>query len=141
LQKSRNGTSFETVASIQSGTDNKYNYTDKQVGDGNYFYRLKMIDTDGKTTYSAIISVSISCNNENNLVVFPNPAHDKVFIKSNGNIKEAILMATNGQTVHVLKGNSEPEIEMNIKNLPAGLYLLRITKIDGSYKNFKVVKE
>jgi hypothetical protein len=141
LQKSRNGTSFETVGSIQSGTDNKYNYTNKQVGDGNYFYRLKMIDTDGKTTYSAIISVSISCNNENNLVVFPNPTHDKVFIKSNGNIKEAILMATNGQTVHALKGNSEPEIEMNIKNLPAGLYLLRITKIDGSYKNFKVVKE
>lgn len=141
LQKSRDGMSFEAITTLKSGPGNIYHHTDKQTGDGNYFYRLKMVDVDGKTIYSTVISAHISCNGQSNLVVFPNPASDKIFIKSSKIIHEITLMAANGQIIKTQKTNSGSEIEMDIRNLAAGLYLLRISDHDGNTKNFKITKE
>jgi hypothetical protein len=141
LQKGRDGVSFETIATLQPEHNNAYNYTDKPSGDGNYFYRLKMIDIDGKALYSSVISANISCSGQSNLIVFPNPARDKIVIKSNGNINEIILIAANGQIVNMQKANAAREVEMDIHDLAAGLYLLRVSNGDGNNKSFKITKE
>lgn len=77
LEKSLDGRTFTTAASIASqnqGTLVKtYTYTDNAVNNSVIFYRLKVVDYDGRITYSDIIIYKASFNGDNTFAVFPNP--------------------------------------------------------------------
>ena len=64
----------EIQAAGNSSTPKIYSYTDKNLRPGNYFYRLKMIDIDGKFKYSNEIETNIAAPREYILNQnFPNP--------------------------------------------------------------------
>jgi len=54
LQRSPNGTSFNTIASL-AVAGSAYIYNDNKLLDGNNYYRLKMIDKDGSVEYSKVV--------------------------------------------------------------------------------------
>ena len=76
LQRSDNGRDFEMLTNIQGtgGTGIPYNYTylDKNAKEENY-YRLKMIDLDGTSELSKVISVKTDCHNKEKFMLYPNP--------------------------------------------------------------------
>jgi hypothetical protein len=72
IQRSNNGISFETIGTLNavgnSSTPVTYTYTDKLPKPGTNYYRLKMLDKDGKYTYSPVKIIAFDGNSELKLI-------------------------------------------------------------------------
>jgi endonuclease I len=81
VQRSVNGTSFETIGTLKARNAGKYAYTDNvaALGDRRLYYRLKLIDNDGSSKYSAVYSVHVKANTP--FQVYPNPASSSLTIE------------------------------------------------------------
>jgi len=65
-----------------SNSPKEYSYTDKNVNSGNYYYRLKQIDTDGQYEYSDEVSVVVETPADYVLEQnYPNPFNPSTKIK------------------------------------------------------------
>jgi hypothetical protein len=74
IQRSQNGIDFETITQTDAkGNATRQNYLawDNAPLQGISYYKLKAVDWDTKSTYSAIRSVFVGVDSE--LVVYPNP--------------------------------------------------------------------
>ncbi|MCX6319658.1 MAG: T9SS type A sorting domain-containing protein [Bacteroidetes bacterium] len=81
LEKSYNGASFSYTATINGSTTSRFYYTtDAMGGNRAIYYRLKMIDADGKITFSRIVAVINDSEGILLTTVYPNPVRDKVNI-------------------------------------------------------------
>lgn len=81
IERSVDGTSFETVAVIDGAGNSvsqlSYKTTDENPYRGISYYRLKQTDMNGDYTYSAIEAVNLTATNEVLLTVYPNPGNGK----------------------------------------------------------------
>ncbi|MEO5681339.1 MAG: discoidin domain-containing protein [Chitinophagaceae bacterium] len=84
-----NFTPIGWVAARNAGTVvSHYNFTDKQALPGKNYYRLKQTWLDGKTAYSAVITVLVTGNTSVN--TYPVPAKDRLVIEYKGTAGESI---------------------------------------------------
>jgi hypothetical protein len=64
VQRSNNGSDWYVVNFVngagESTTTRNYSYTDKGLAPGTYYYRLRQADLDGKSTFSSIVSATVS---------------------------------------------------------------------------------
>jgi hypothetical protein len=142
IQRSENGNDFSTIATVgAAGNSDKlinYQYEDRQLANiAKYYYRLKMVDKDGSTKYSAVIFIK---NSTSTLAsVYPNPARDKVTINISDNSllhTKALLTDANGKVLQRISINSTAT-PVNLSQYVRGMYLLKFQ--DGS--SAKIVKE
>ena len=131
VQYSTDGTSFKTIASLPAaenpGAPQKYSYTDASPAQGNVFYRLKMIDIDGKFEYSKVVTTKLDCV-KSPFSVYPNPVTDILTINNSGPQNEDAtvkLFDNNGRLIysHRLLGGTNT---INTHHLPNGIYLLQL---------------
>ena len=80
IEKSKDSKSFTKIGFVAAAETDHYSFTDTKLIDRNNYYRLRMIDQDGRFTYSNIISIVNSDRAEINL--FPNPAKAELHIIS-----------------------------------------------------------
>jgi uncharacterized repeat protein (TIGR01451 family) len=77
VERSKDGDYFETIGFIaaysNTGMANLYSFTDKMPNSGNDYYRIKEIDFDGNSTYSAVKTVLFKDGNDWVLSLYPNP--------------------------------------------------------------------
>ncbi|HRD56971.1 MAG TPA: T9SS type A sorting domain-containing protein [Ferruginibacter sp.] len=131
VQRSANGSSFETIGiSNPAGSASAgafYRFTVSQPWQGNNFYRLKIVDTDGSITYSNI--VLLKNEGDLQLAVYPNPTSEQLFVKIPIMVSPASINATiinaNGQVV--LQTQLKPGIAnaIDVSRLAAGMYTLQ----------------
>jgi Secretion system C-terminal sorting domain len=141
IQKSTDGRNFTDVGELQAAGNSasplNYVFADKQ-GSGAAYYRLKMIDLDGKFEYTKIIYINNGEISLGPLSVFPNPFRSEVQLKgvssSDVNSKNIKIYNTMGSEVayRVVGGNS---ITID-PSLPTGVYILRVKG-----QTFKLFKE
>ncbi len=138
IEKSVDGTSFVSLANIAASgnTQSKkaYGYTDNTFLKGINYYRLKMVDADGRFTYSKIIAIAAPAINA--ITVFPNPVKDKLFIRLAGvpaatGITIADAKGTIVKQLHLKAGSTDASV--NTMGLPAGVYSISIQS--GKLKN------
>jgi hypothetical protein len=119
----------------------EYNFIDRNAGTASekVLYRLKMIDKDGRFTYSDVLPVAINCNTQK-VSVFPNPVQNgRLYISLTG-IKgktEAALLNLAGQvilTTNVNNGTSK----MDVSHIANGVYILNVTEKGGNEVSKKV---
>lgn len=72
IQHSTNGKEFTTVGRAQGAATTNYSYTHRQAA-GKSYYRLRMTDASGETTFSHIVPVTTDCNTAA-IYIAPNPA-------------------------------------------------------------------
>ena len=139
IQRSSNGKDFTTIGSVKSYNNGKgkndYSFTDAQPLKAVNYYRLKMVDKDGKYTFSAIRSI----NNTNSfdVAVYPNPVKNNLTL--NFSSEKAIdvqieIVSTEGKLVlskkiHIAQGESKQTI--NTASLNAGNYFLKCSSGEG----------
>ena len=78
------------------------------------------------------------------LTVHPNPASDLLHIELSGTeIATVALYDLQGRVVETRHGTSlqGPTATMNVRNIPAGVYVLRVTGADGREHHRKIVKK
>ena len=115
LEMSGKELAFQEVAMIKAVGASGYLHSVKDLAKGkSYFFRLKMVDNDGKFTYSKVIA--IDTRQTSVVKIFPNPAtsivninlqddqrtFEIVFINSNGKIVKKINSATGNNTIDVM---------------------------------------
>jgi hypothetical protein len=131
VERSANGTDFSPIgkvmASGNSTTTKNYSFPDNDPNSGINFYRLRIADLDGKSSYSKIVSVSFD-GNKNLVEIFPNPVKNTLHVRVTGSSEDARLRITDlsGRRVKeqrvLLNGNTSLSIDIN--NLPNGTYNL-----------------
>jgi Secretion system C-terminal sorting domain len=107
-----------------------YNLTDKNLPAAEkVLYRLKMIDKDGKFTYSIVLPVSVNCNTTK-VSVFPNPVQNGRLYVSITGVKEqteAVLMNLLGHVI-AKKNVTNGTNKIDVSSIASGVYIL--TRLD-----------
>jgi hypothetical protein len=137
VERSADLSEFITLGRIQSqGTTSatqRYNFLDKSPIKGNNYYRLKMVDLNGSSEHSRIISVA---NNSNSVAfeLLGNPVVNREikFVLKNERIETARLYDLNGRQVNfkLNQSGNTYTIKPN-SNIPTGLYILSLGSEEG----------
>lgn len=129
VQRSLTGEGFNSVGAVAASDHGHiYTYTDTAAEDRSWFYRLKMIDMDGKYSFSRVISLAGN-NSPEDARLFPNPAHNFVIVQHApvaGNNAMAQVLDMSGRvlrTVMLAPGASQTTIALD--GLAAGMYKVR----------------
>jgi Secretion system C-terminal sorting domain len=134
IQRSTDGVIFAKLATVNAygnaKSQNDYTYTDNIPLKSKNYYRIKMVDKDGRFTYSAIkqldnlLAVDAS--------VYPNPARGKIMLTINcekNTIASVTIYNVAGkaiqtQSLSLVTGIIQKDI--NISSLGKGIYFLKI---------------
>ena len=144
VERSRDGREFRTMDNGQLTMDNgkhEYSFTDKLPLPAINYYRIKIIDRDGKFEYSPIRVV----NNSGSFYVsiHPNPVKDRMQVEIAGEKKTTLQMqiiSQDGKTLISQQWNVNEGTTMkpvNVSALQSGSYFLKLT---GDKKEVSVVK-
>ena len=141
IQRSINGLEYMTIGTVPAQSN--YSFTDRTPPAAVNYYRLMMVDKDGRFTYSPVRSV----NNSGSLVVsiYPNPVKDKlaVAIESREQSLQVQVVAPNGKMLLTTKwkvGEGNTNRAINTSLLSQGTYFLRVTSAEGGQVVLKFEK-
>ena len=143
VQYSNDGIKFQTIATIAGalkGSNQKYSYQHNNPRQGNIFYRLKMMDKNGKFEYSKIIALKLNCN-RSSLMVYPNPVTDILNINITNlqnDVTVASLFDTNGKLIYSGEMVSGTNM-IDMTKFAKGVYLLKL-KNNVETQNIKIIK-
>jgi len=140
LERSSDGVEFSAIGTVKSlgKGENSYQLIDLSPLDGANYYRLRIINKDGNTSYSKVVNVQFSVNS-NQLSVYPNPSKDKVTINGN-HIVEVRLIDNSGRNLQLQFYNDASNPVIDINKLAVGVYYIRITTKDGGSKIVNIIK-
>lgn len=141
LERSDNGAGFAAIAGIKPNNNGQYSYEDKENKEGSYFYRLRMVDADATFSYSAVAAARISCGGQSSVTLFPNPAKDKVTVRTGSALTQLNLLAPNGQLIKQYAGLQATERTLDLNGLATGIYVLQLQYADGARSTIKLVRE
>lgn len=130
VERSIDAVSFKEIENVAAKNDakNKYTINDIPSKEGTYFYRLKMIDLNGKISYSNIKSAKVK-NIKANAFILENPLSNELIIANipssafNIGIINAIGVVVKRQFYRLTLGN---KISISTNDLPNGFYIVRI---------------
>lgn len=147
VQRSKDGIHFSDVGFVpsQGGAKlNEYRFTDAITADmnGKQYYRLQMLDNDGKYTMSKSLFVSI--DNNGSIVIYPNPVKDRLIFVTDKNLNDLnvkitdqngrVLINTNMKAVTAGQQNT-----LDVSRLSKGLFVIQLTG-PGYTKSSKFIK-
>ncbi|WP_025763710.1 T9SS type A sorting domain-containing protein [Dyadobacter tibetensis] len=141
VEHSRDGKVWNKLTEIaalgESSNSKSYQYEHLTPAFGENLYRLKMVDFDGTFAYSRIRSLYF--DQGASIQIFPNPVSSTLFmnVDKDVQIKEIVIRNNTGQTL--LKYDSMPTNGISVRHLPAGLYMMTTTDLDGSVSTYKVI--
>ncbi len=135
VERSGDQAAWSKIGSVKakgySSTTTNYNFTDKLPLDGGGYYRLKMVDNDGKFKYSKTVSVNSSTNAQA-LVIYSNPFSDQIRMKVNVSRSQNLVMTVSdllgktyiNQNYHAQSGDNFINLSPNTSS--TGMYILHI---------------
>jgi hypothetical protein len=112
-----------------------YSYVDKNLADGNYEYRLKQIDFDGRTEYSDVIEVDVFSVTTLQLKQnYPNPFNPSTKIKysvpQSGFVNLSVYNLLGEKVTELVNEtltSGEYEADFNATGLPSGIYIAKLS--------------
>lgn len=133
-ERSSNGSDFGTIKTVAAQNANQQYYVsaDETPGSGVNYYRLRMVDRDGKFNYSAVVSVKFS--NTANLNLYPNPANNQLTVNMNAenagdetvSIYDAAGRVLQSQSMILVKGINKKVLDISL--LSKGIYFIKLEK-------------
>ena len=85
-------------------------------------------------------SLNINIKSKGNISIYPNPAYTSITITAPNKINQITITNLIGQTVYTQAYDVE-KAEINISGLPDGVYIVKITDIEGKTTINKIVKQ
>lgn len=132
IERRLNDGSFEVIGRVEGkGTTTnitEYSFTDDRTGKGLNYYRLAQYDYDGSFDRSEVRLVDFRIDFAKvDVTVYPNPTIEYIAIKSNADLDEVgvVIFSADGQVV--MQTNAALDSEINMNNLPEGMYTVRVT--------------
>lgn len=143
IERSSNNNNYTvvgTVASQPTVSNAKYQYADNLFSQTSdiFFYRLKMIDIDGKYTYSSVIMIRRDVRNIAGITISPNPivsgsANIRLNSDSKKNIEIKVIDAAGRVVLKQQNQLSEGMNSISLNNLghiQSGIYTVQVAAND-----------
>ena len=125
-------TSLKSISTIAANGNGFYSFTDAQPLIGTNYYRLKIVERNGKFTFSQIKKVNFG-NNGDLIFIYPNPIiNATLYITSAENCSGCYLYDGTGKLVKnfILHGRNN---YINIIGVSKGIYTLKIISEIGTH--------
>ena len=140
IQHSIDGIAFTNIGSVAAENTsgiNRYHFTHTGIHEKLNYYRLKMMDNNGRFTYSDIQLVKLDV--PVTMQIFPNPANQ--FISINGLNANGIIeiRTVDGKLMNRIS-TTGADMKINISNLAAGIYSIRYLD-NGKIQIQKLIKQ
>lgn len=149
VQKSEDGKAFTFMQIVRAnGTGGTYEAIDEKPNLGQNYYRLQMVDRDGKMKYSNIVNVSYDAKTK--IAVYPNPSKEStitldVTLGNDGDIAvEWTDIAGRSRLKNTYKLNSGAnQVALDISSLESGVYFIttRNVKTNTTLETLRFVKQ
>jgi hypothetical protein len=127
LDRSIDGINWNLLGQINStsptGNIYTYNFSDYNALEGLTYYRLSKLNTNGDTEFSRTLSVFRNGNED--ILIYPNPTSDKVWvqIKPNNSIAYICLTDISGRVIKEIETGDALSFELQLPN-DNGLYFI-----------------
>jgi len=129
IERSTNGIDFTVIETINGAGNSSerlsYYYTDSNPKSGINYYRLKQTDFDGKYEYFEMVSIECDTK-DNNIDVYPNPSNGIFTVSTNSDNDESYSIYDNSGRVVTNGTLSSFANNIDISDLPKGVYFLKI---------------
>lgn len=132
IERSANGKLFTEIGRVKAGeasaTLRNYKFEDHTKGlyDVSY-YRLRMEDLDGSFAYSRLVSVGF--DDVKDIVLYPNPCSEQLFIQMDGSAERVVIYDINGR----VRKEAGADTRFDVLGLPAGIYNVVVTRNGKKY--------
>jgi len=116
-------------------------FIQEEVEDGDYNYCIEALYSNGCTSDLACIDFYVNIKDykiQNEIVFYPNPFKDEIFIESEFSVANIEIVNALGQTVKKGKFDGKP---INTTNLISGVYFVIIEGFEGDKTVRKMVKK
>ena len=143
VEHSLNGKNWQKIGSVaakgNSSNTQWYSFTDNDPANGSNLYRLRIVDRDGTFEITRAKSLTFDIGIET--VVYPNPVTERLLLKTSdlSRIRRVELYDASGKSV--LESETVTASGIDVKGLPTGLYVIKVTRTNGSTDTFKIVKQ
>ncbi len=145
VQRSADGINWQVIGTVQAKGNaayiSNYSFTDANPLGSIGYYRLKMVDLDGRYGYTEIKVIRTSVIT--GITIFPNPATDYLNVSVGGSASELTVRLINisGQVLQEKKVNSTSAttISIPVHNYPEGSYFIQVAGSDGTQQTNKVL--
>ncbi len=133
VERSANGRDWWEISqqvAQNTSTGAAYEYLDRQLTAGRWYYRIRQIDIDDQYTYSAIREISWQAVATNtSFTLYPNPAQAEIFVQVlDSEEVRAVLWSMIGQAYPVKwEPAGEHVWRAQVTHLPKGSYFLEIS--------------
>jgi hypothetical protein len=151
LQRSTDGTNYAPInvfTASKARCASAFDFTDINPAPGNNYYRLKMIDVDGKINYSNVVVLTQKTAHFDLVALNPNVVRNQAAIlKINTPVKEIVTIVLSdfsgrfiqNQAVSLQAGLNQ--IPVQAIGLPAGIYNVTIYSNNDKPISLKLVKQ
>ncbi|MEO8416017.1 MAG: T9SS type A sorting domain-containing protein [Ginsengibacter sp.] len=147
VQRSDNGYNFTMIGKVAAlggnGIANQYNFIDLpalNLPGNSLYYRLQSVDKNGSSIYSKTISVRLKYFSS--FTIFPNPAKEVLnaeLLSSKEGQSTIKIINVEGKIIKQLMVQTHKgynHLQINITDLQAGSYSIRVNGIITQYKQF-----
>ncbi|RYY72883.1 MAG: T9SS type A sorting domain-containing protein, partial [Gammaproteobacteria bacterium] len=143
VERSTDGRNFRYLTSVtaagNSNSVRNYGAQDFLTEDGTYYYRIKTIDHDGKVSYSGLKSI-VYRSSRNEIVLGPNPFESGINISNLQGVKRLEVVDLSGRVLVSRPLANQQNIRLDMPQLPAGSYQLKVLKANGELTYVKLIK-
>ncbi len=130
LERSPDAETWEALMDVpavgNSTTTTIYSESDRAPLPELSYYRLKQVDEDGTTTFSNAVPVRLE--EEDDVLVFPDPAQDVVNVVYDASLGKAEVLLINelGQTLSAPMVTQDGNARIDVTHLPGGNYVVMV---------------
>jgi hypothetical protein len=124
VERSLDGNSFQFVGKVNATNESSYSFTDNMPYAGRNYYRLNVVDIDGKHNYSPIRSIDFT-EGQWNIAILPTFSENGQYtLQSNKSIRSVEIFTTNGSLVQTIHNPSQ---NLNLSGLSSGMYFIKVS--------------
>jgi hypothetical protein len=142
IEHSADGKTFSTIGKVNAaGNSNipmSYSFIHRQPGNGSHYYRLKMVDQDGKYGYSDIRVLNFG--NSSQVLLYPNPVTQEATVTGLEIGDEVCIVSIDGRIELKHKAKSSTE-KISMHQLRSGLHFVQVIREGGVLTVIKITKE
>lgn len=147
VEASTNASTFTGIGQVDAAGNSvdplHYTFTD-MVSTGNVmYYRIRLVDLDGHSSYSNIFALRLGGSTAAGVRVYPNPAASLANVETGAAGNYMIeLFGIDGRRVQVNQlstGSGLLTVPLNRNNIPTGMYMLKVTNVNGGEPSYNAL--
>lgn len=137
IERSENGVNFSEISKVNpsfSGAIKAYTFQDNNPTSAFMYYRLRMVDKDGKSGFSKILPARFDCLGKKIMVIYPTASKGLFTVRLSPGLERAQIKVINAAGQHVASDYSNKLLRtINLNRFPNGIYMVELCD-----KNLKI---